>query len=420
MASPKMMISIPILFIIILIISSYGPLFVRGKYLEECERSSSAAGQDLYSLHCRLRTMNSEFDFKTRNFSGILSGDSVVSLHLQCSDDVLLNESSLQPGVFAHFSRLSSLHIEHCKVSRLPPSVFAGLSILRNLIIRTHYKTASSPSLSLELSTGVFSHLPHLEKLDISANNIRTLPDRLFFCPASSSLVTLNVSLSRLQDISDLGFRDRGDDDKETNGGGCSLGIQILDLSYNRLTRLPSRGLGTLSSLRELYLQGNEISGVSDRPLAGLKGLRVLNLAHNKIAALPESLLADTTEEITEIYLQNNSLSSLPPKLLAKCNQLLVLDLSHNILTSSAVSSKSSKGIKGIFSGLIRLVLLNLGYNRLSRLSPEPFQDLHSIQILNLEHNFIESIEPNSFSAMTNLQSLILSHNKLSFIDDTT
>jgi Leucine-rich repeat (LRR) protein len=451
---------------------------VRGKYLEECERSSSSPnGQDV-SLTCRLRTINSEFD-KT-NFSAI-SGDSVVSLQLQCSD-VLFYQSSLQPGSLSHFSRLSSLHIEHCKLSRLPPSVFAGLSLLKNLTIRTH--NTAWPVLSLDIASGVFTQLPHLEKVDISANNIWTFPDRLF-CPALS-LEHLNVSLNRLQDISDLGFRER-DDNRENSpfgaGGpgvsrepGCKLGVQVLDLSYNRLILLPPRGLGTLNSLKELYLQGNEISVVADRALSGLKGLRVLNLADNKVVALPETLLSDSTE-ISEIYLQNNSLSSLPPKLLAKLNQLVVLDLSHNILTSNwmmkggsrgslpksplstndisgtnnethttsqpassattstasttttiktttttAASTKSQGGegaAPGIFSGLIRLVLLNLGYNRLTRLSPEPFQDLYSLQILNVEHNAIDTIEPNTFSAMNNLHTLILSHNKLTFIDAT-
>lgn len=429
---------------------------VRGKYLEECERSFASQHGEV-SLTCRLRTINSEFD-KT-NFSAI-SGDSVVSLRLECSD-VLFYQSSLQPGSLSHFSRLGSLHIEHCKLSRLPPSVFAGLGLLRNLTIRTH--NTAWPVLSLDVASGVFSHLQHVERVDLSANNIWTFPDRLF-CPAKS-LESLNVSLNRLQDISDLGFREKEDTGKDGVGlfgglGGCRLGLQVVDLSYNRLILLPPRGLSALNSLRELYLQGNEISVVADRALAGLKGLRILNLADNKVVALPESLFQDS-REISEIYLSNNSLSSLPPKLVAKLEYLVVLDLSHNILTSnwmmkgvSAIPSANNDGAgsanstdslttsqptpstpsttavsttttansgnNAIFSGLIRLVLLNLGYNRLTRLSPEPFQDLYSLQILNVEHNSIDTIDPNTFSQMNNLHTLILSHNKLTFISATS
>lgn len=407
--------------IYVLLMSTIAITSVRGKHLEECERSFGQNNGDV-SLTCRLRTINSEFD-KT-NFSTI-SGDSVVSLNLECSDvlfyQVILHilfdvhthifigsevnnppsiyQSSLQAGSLSHFTRLGSLHIEHCKLSRLGTSVFAGLGLLKNLTIRTH--NTAWPVLSLDIASGVFAHLQHIEKVDLSANNIWTFPDRLF-CPAKS-LEYLNVSLNRLQDISDLGFRDRDDTNKE-NGGGpfggseCRLGLKVVDLSYNRLILLPPRGLSKLRSLSQLYLTGNEISVVADRALAGLTELSVFNMADNKVVALPETLFKDS-REMTEIILSNNTLSSLPPKLFKNLQKLVVLDLSHNVLTSNwMMGGRSSSPISdatsndsatmerepttavstttamnngtssGIFSGLIRLVLLNLSYNRLTRL----------------------------------------------------
>ncbi|CAL8103662.1 unnamed protein product [Orchesella dallaii] len=463
---------------LLLLLTSSTP--VSGKYLEDCEKVSLLPGSSSdVSLSCKLRTINSEFD-KT-NFSS-LSGDSIVSLMLECSN-VLFYQSSLQAGSLAHLTRLQNLHIEHCKLSRLSPGVFSGLNLLKNLTIRTH--NTAWPALSLDIASGVFSQLSQLEKIDISANNIWTFPDQLF-CH-TKSLEHLNVSLNRLQDISDLGFRER-EDKSSGNGsninlsssslphpnsrlpgfiisGGCRLGLQVLDISYNRLILLPARGLASLSQLKDLYLQGNEISMVADRALAGLKGLRVLNLTDNKVAGLPESLFQDS-KEITEIYLQNNSLVSLPTRLFSGLEQLVVLDLSHNSLTSewlvgktsqdggffpknnknnedngntnattasvdsemvtnaisgstTTTSSSTDQLHPGVFEGLIRLVLLDLGHNELTHLSREPFQDLYSLQILNLEFNSIESILPDSFSAMNNLHTLILSHNKLTVIDST-
>lgn len=450
---------------------------VDGKYLEDCEKVSLLPGSSSdVSLSCKLRTINSEFD-KT-NFSA-LSGDSIVSLKLECSN-VLFYQSSLQAGSLAHLSRLQNLHIEHCKLSRLSPGVFSGLSLLKNLTIRTH--NTAWPALSLDIATGVFSQLGHLEKIDISANNIWTFPDRLF-CH-TKSLEHLNVSLNRLQDISDLGFREREEKNSNNNnslltapnsklsppgymisGGGCRLGLQVLDISYNRLILLPARGLASLTQLKELYLQGNEISMIAQDSLAGLRGLKLVNFTDNKIAGLPDSLFKDS-KEISEIYLQNNSLVSLPIQIFSGLEQLVVLDLSHNSLTSNwLVASKAGKSTEttnnkngnkaendenrksngnataaelvmvtsnaisttasgaelrpGVFAGLIRLVLLDLGHNQLTRLSPEPFQDLYSLQILNVEYNQIETIEPNTFSAMNNLHTLILSHNKLTAIDSS-
>lgn len=475
--------SLLVVFSCLLVCLCWSAPCVSGKYLEDCEKSV-VLGSDV-SLSCKVRTINSEFD-KT-NFSA-LSGDTIVSLKLECSN-VLFYQSSLQAGSLAHLSRLQNLHIEHCKLSRLSPGVFSGLGLLKNLTIRTH--NTAWPALSLDIASGVFGQLSQLEKIDISANNIWTFPDRLF-CH-TKSLEHLNVSLNRLQDISDLGFREREDKTSSNNsllitpnaapssqrlpgfmisGGGCRLGLQILDISYNRLILLPARGLASLSQLKELYLQGNEISMVADRALAGLRQLRVLNLTDNKVAGLPETLFHDS-KEITEIYLQNNSLISIPPKLFSGLEQLVVLDLSHNsistlskssdatsssasfhkndennntsgndnqqkingtqtnatttstemltnaISTSTSAATGNGEVLPGIFEGLIRLVLLDLGHNQLKSLSPEPFQDLYSLQILNVEYNQIETIEPNTFSAMNNLHTLILSHNKLTAIDQT-
>src|SRR5207237_1778323 len=143
------------------------------------------------------------------------------------------------------------LHIEHCKLSRLPPGVFGGLIGLRNLTVKTH--NTAWPALSLDIGPGVFNSLKQLERVDLSANNIWTFPDKLF-CPATS-LEYLNVSLNRLQDISDLSFREKESEGKSSGSGSgspvqsssCKMGIQVLDVSRNRLILLPTKGLATLT-----------------------------------------------------------------------------------------------------------------------------------------------------------------------------
>jgi len=415
-----------------------------GNSFESCKKSSVVGqGSDL-NLACQLKTINGYFD--RGNFSGGILVENVVSLQVSCSD-VHFYQSSLQPGNLATLPRLGDLHIEHCKLSRLPPGVLSGLNFLRNLTVRTH--NTAWPVLSLDIGPGVFSSQSQLERIDLSANNIWTFPDRLF-CPAAS-LERLNVSLNRLQDLSDLSFREKepkeGTESPKGIGGtgpgptSCKMGIQVLDVSRNRLILLPAKGLSTLSQLKELYLQGNEISVVAERALNGLKGLRILNLADNKVQSLPEELFLDSPE-ITEIYLQNNSLTAMAPRLFTKLDQLVVLDLSYNALSSTWMNGgagdnnhRSGEGEggpagenseneraspPGTFGGLIRLVLLNLGHNRLTHLVPESFRDLYSLQILNVEYNQIETVDGNTFSAMNNLHTLILSYNRLSFIDSTS
>ncbi|GLH00605.1 Toll-like receptor 6 [Gryllus bimaculatus] len=281
--------------------------------------------------------------------------------------------------------------------------------------------------MSLELAGGSFQHVRQLERLDLSFNNIWAFPEGVF-CPLTN-LVTLNMSWNRLQDISEVGFREKTpppqpliSQDEEPPpepqppqpppppSAPCSLDVQVLDASFNHFVLMPSRGFSALRRLRELYLHDNEISMVADRALGGLKALEVFDLSNNKVVALPPELFVECDAVIKEIHLQNNSISVLAPGLFTNLGHLLLLDLSRNHLTSAWINSET-------FSGLIRLVLLNLSHNRITTLDPSLFRDLYTLQILNLERNQIETIPADTFAPMNNLHTLVLSFNKISYLD---
>lgn len=377
-----------------------------------------SGGTDEVALYCKLRTINSEFD--TTNFS-VIPSEHTTSLKIECNES-MLSKSSLDDRSFAHLTRLRELVLENCKLGKWPSGVLAGLRDLRNLTVKT--RNTDWPTMSLEIATDSFSPVRQLERLDLSSNNIWSFPDNVF-CPMTN-LVSLNVSRNRLQDVSDLGFREKTpppqplistQDDTEDLGpqgkppvSPCTMDIQILDTSWNHFVLMPMNGFSALRRLRELYIHNNEISMLSERPLAGLKVLQIFDLSNNKVVTLPAELFRDCADVIKEIYLQNNSISVLSPGLFADLNQLLALDLSRNQLTSAWINS-------GTFSGLIRLVLLNLSHNRITKLDPTFFHDLYTLQILNLEHNLLETIPPATFTPMNNLHTLVLSHNKIAKLD---
>lgn len=375
-------------------------------------------GGDEVALYCRLRTINSEFD--TTNFS-VIPSEHTTSLKIECNES-MMSKSSLDDRSFAHLTRLRELVLENCKLGKWPAGVLTGLRDLRNLTVRT--RNTDWPTMSLEIVVDSFSPVRQLERLDLSSNNIWSFPDNVF-CPMTN-LVSLNVSRNRLQDVSDLGFREKtpppqplistpeedGDlgTEKRPSPIPCSMDIQVLDTSWNHFVLMPINGFSALRRLNELYIHDNEISMVSDRSLAGLKVLQIFDLSNNKVVALPSELFRDCADVIKEIYLQNNSISVLSPGLFADLNQLLSLDLSRNQLTSAWINS-------GTFSGLIRLVLLNLSHNRITKLDPTLFHDLYTLQILNLEHNVLESIPSDTFTPMNNLHTLVLSYNKFTYLD---
>ncbi|KAE8573499.1 toll-like receptor 6 [Halyomorpha halys] len=367
------------------------------------------------ALSCSLRTINSEYD--TTNFT-VIPPEHTTALRIRC-DHNIMSRSTLDQRSFAHLAKLRELDLEYCKLTKLVNGVFDGLEDLRTLSIRTH--NTDYPAFSLELSPDTFASVKQLEKLDLGLNNIWSFPENIF-CPMTQ-LVSLNVSGNRLQDISDLGFREKtpppqplisgpegGVGEEKTTQIPCTMDIQVLDTSGNHFVLMPMNGFSALRRLKELYIHDNEISMVTDRALAGLRHLTHFDLSNNKIVALPPELFRECADSIKEIYLRNNSISVLSPGLFANLNQLIALDLSRNQLTSAWINS-------GTFSGLIRLVLLNLSYNKISKLDPSFFHDLYTLQILNLEHNSIEAILPDTFTPMNNLHTLVLSHNKISYLD---
>ena len=184
---------------------------------------------------------------------------------------------------------------------------------------------------------------------------------------------------------------------------GISDSLQMLDVSGNRLLEMPPAAVSFLPQLRQLRLRDNELSIIHDGALRGLPRLQLLDVSDNRLVALPAMMLNET-RAVSDLCLQNNSIRVLPPGLLADLPQLLAVNLSANALSSLWVRGDA-------FSGLRRLIVLDLSGNRLETLSREVFADLSSLQVLDLSRNQLQSLPGGLFSALSNLHSLALAGN---------
>jgi Leucine-rich repeat (LRR) protein len=102
------------------------------------------------------------------------------------------------------------------------------------------------------LEKGCFRNLRTLLFLDLSNNNIESLPESLFEATQ----------------------------------------LEILQLADNRLSEIPVRALNPVqSSLKQLDLSGNMILMVSESQLGQIQQLTVLNLARNNIHSLDSRAL---------------------------------------------------------------------------------------------------------------------------------
>ncbi len=344
-------------------------------------------------LTCSLRTLNPRNDTSETDLtSGTLSGASRV--RVRCSD-VFFYESFLRTNHFGFLPDLRQLWLDSCKIRRVPALAFSGLSGLRSLVLRS--RNSEWPAMAMELERDALTGLDRLRRLNLTQNNLWTLPAGAF-CELGF-LRSLNLSANYLQDLLDLSFSSRH------GQSNCRLPLEDLDLSANGFAAVPSNVFGQLSRLKRLNLAKNNLHVLEDKALGGLQSLQMLNLANNDLVALPPELFA-SSESLQELYLQNNSLSVLSPGVFAPLKQLLVLNLSRNELDNDWVDGEA-------FATLHRLVALDLSYNKLSRLDRDVLSELSALQILDLRHNNLRVIEARAFSSQRNLHILKLSHNNL-------
>lgn len=355
---------------------------------DACIRVSGENG----AVECNVRSLSSD-----RDIAGSMHSEGAERLAIRCNPSSDHLESTLRDHHFGRMQGLAEISINNCKLLRLPGNVFEGLRGLKTLKIRSMNSDWGNNK-ELELSLGAFNGLRELHTLDLAYNNIRKIPSDLF-C-ALENIISLNLTRNKIKFVDELGF-----------GHKCGSTLQTIDLSYNDIMSLPADSeILHLRRLTQLYLQNNKISDLPGEVFSDLLSLKLVNLSDNGITYLPEGLFHNT-REIREIYIQNNELEMLPKRIFNRLEQLLVLDLSANKLKSEHIEDET-------FGGLIRLIVLDLSHNAVTRINRNMFKDLFFLQILSLNNNTIGFIEDNAFSPLFNLHTLNLGQNKLHTIED--
>jgi Leucine-rich repeat (LRR) protein len=208
--------------------------------------------------------------------------------------------------------------------------------------------------------------------------------------------------------------------------------LELVDLSHNQLVSVPDRAFKAQGRLRDLRLHNNQLSQLSATTFVGLRQLESLDLRHNLLEAVPAAAFEELASlelldlghnlirEIDEdafkglenglkvLRLEGNGLTAVPTAALGRLSGLLELTLSRNQLIS--LTDKS-------FSGLVSLAFLDLSGNQLERLHERSFLGLDSLAVLRLHDNSLHELSgPVLRPLSASLAELWLGQNRFSVV----
>ena len=319
--------------------------------------------------------------------------------HLDLSNNSL---ETLLDGSFSHLQDLLALNLSHNSLRHLAPSVFS-----------THLQSLQVLDLSHNLLTSVdsywFDHLTALAHLNVSANQVESMWSRDLWV---ANLHDLDLSRNVLCNLS---------------GFSNLTHLQRLDLSDNQIEEVEGSQLQGLISLRELDLQANQISSVQfSGPNSLPVSLKNLQLSHNKIRSLSLVTL-DELSTIVHINLSHNCISEIAsnpwmaashatPHLaspVSKGNQsqpslgtsVACLDLSNNQLRSLNRQVLQHPG-------LTALRHLNVSHNQIAQLPRYGIETMEYLETADFSHNNITWLDVGTFKN-PNLRFVDLSYNYL-------
>ncbi|XP_063996252.1 transforming growth factor beta activator LRRC32 [Pogoniulus pusillus] len=402
---------------------------LQSNIIMEIEEGAFESLVNLSKLNLSMNSITCISNFNLRQLEILdLSRNSIETFHAAISDEEyslrcldLSENKLLHFPAFPQANKLVTLNLSKNLIQLSSESSHTKVDYMEN-----EWLDASFLVLDQKQSRNKSSlYLSHLVYLDLSYNEIKSIPDDFF--ESMLSLHTLNLSKNCLQAF-------------EVTYDSALVSLAVLDLSYNALQNL-LLDAGTLSNLKELYVQNNHLQALQFDTFSSLPSLRLLHLQSNNISlcsmysGLAKQRLAGEqsgcvsfvdSSALQRLYLADNMLSILPAYTFYKTS-LILLDLSMNPGLKIEVKALSGleKSLEHLYlhgNSLVDLTIdfpcfahlkhLNLSANQLSWL-PKWGSD-SPLEVLDLRNNRFSTLQDSNILALENsLKSLYLTGNPL-------
>ncbi|XP_050189681.1 transforming growth factor beta activator LRRC32-like [Myiozetetes cayanensis] len=401
---------------------------LQSNIIMEIEEGAFETLVNLSKLNLSTNSITCISDFNLRQLEILdLSRNSIEIFHITRSDDEyslrcldLSENKLLHFPVFPQVNKLVTLNLSNNLIQLTAESTHNKKDYMESEWLDGSFHLDQKQSRNTSSP-----YLSQLVYLDLSYNEIKSIPDKFF--ESMLSLHTLNLSKNCLQAFL-------------VTYDNALMSLTVLDLSYNALQNL-LLDAGVLSNLKELYIQNNHLQTLQSDIFSSLPSLRLLNLQSNNISlcsmysGLAKQRLAGEesgcvsfvdSPSLQYLYLADNMLNTLPACSFYKTS-LIVLDLTMN--PGLKIELKALSGLEKSLEYLYlhgnslmdlnidlpcfsHLKHLNLSENQLNWL-PKWGSD-SPLEVLDLRNNKFSTLQNSNILALENsLKNLYLTGNPL-------
>ncbi|KAL3884294.1 hypothetical protein ACJMK2_024442 [Sinanodonta woodiana] len=242
---------------------------------------------------------------------------------------------SIQDYSFTNLIILQKLILSYNNVKSISASTFAGLNCLQEL--RLNHNTIESlhiyefdsfrDSLKLValdnnkikmLNSDVFKRMIHLERINLSFNELSQLGSNVF---QGLQLEELLLQGNKLVEI-------------QRNIFSGTTKISSLDLSQNTITKVYVGAFDSFAqTVFDIRLDGNQLTDILVGLFGNMNYLQSLNLARNYIMFIENGAFS-SLKSLQTLNLSGNQMTSFTPSMLSGASNIRVLDLHCNPLNS--------------------------------------------------------------------------------------
>ncbi|CAC5400420.1 unnamed protein product [Mytilus coruscus] len=343
--------------------------------------------------------------------------------------------SVIESRIFVNMSSLTQVYLSNNDIQKLEPDAFEDTPSVQLINLDSNYlseiprlgKLKSLKSLYIQANQisnptfpDEFKDLKKINDIGLSNNAIRKLDDLTFRNLQNSDVRKLEVSRSKIDEISTgafkwlknitslkLGYNPLTSSDLEMAFHGL-VGSSLVSLNIDNITLggvLPSSTFQLLqnTSITTLSMKNNKMSSIPQKGFANLKKLISLDLSAANIFKIDDSAF-EGLDALTRLFLNDNQLSQVPNNLPPSLQKLY--------LNGNQISALKDN----TFMKLSKLQLLYLGGNKIHQLEQDAFYGLTSLKKIHLVDNKIHTLPGRLFESFVVLDSLELNRNNINQI----